>query len=448
MQTSALYPRVVVTSAATYWSVRDVNEARVGEDQFAQLKDSLGDQVEVGATVFNESILSKIKRKALGVAQGLPATLAISAGLSAIAVAAGALTLPAALGVAALGAAGWSTAGLAGSLSSELKNPYPVGITAQHTSDTPIQLSGLGWHSSSGQAFGAMGVHNLKAYPHSLHIAHFNGHGHGAKLVAGLSGQSQKAALDGVVREATRGFDIGYFETCYGSNFELLHAQADGIDYAVSFQDQIPKSNAKHGRLPLARILGQAAATSTPREAAVAMARAAGEVFDSVPAPIAGVPLAQRLDSGNWQLLWENTDSTTVAVDLKTLRDNLSPSLDRVGVELQGLLRETPELADRLAKAREENRVDERNDQVDLGGFLSSVREAISSETASQALNHALEALESSILYKRTGSQIPLSGLSFHSRPRISSPGRFESAGDWHPNLPVEWQKLVSQLET
>ena len=449
MKLSVPQAKMVVTSASTFWNAKDAVENQVALSEFGQLKAQQGDKVEVGAVTYNENFGAKLKRGAAGLMKVLP-TVALGTGaVTATVASAGLLTLPAALGLA--GAVGAVTAGLSLSwLSLQLrdmlqKSDAPTGLGLQHSGFERLDFPRLTKSSSPSEALQEMVLANMRHYPSSLQVLHLNGHGHGDKAVAGLPVKEQKQALHQATLESQRKFDVAFYETCYGANFEFLHGQHDSVNYAVAFQDTIPKSNSQLGRLPISEVLSQAVDAENGREAAVRMAQVSGRHFDSgETVPISSVPFAERPSQANRRELWINTDSTAVAVDVAVLRQELSPALDRLGPKLSTFLQE-PGAPKLLEKARQKNLLEPTGDLVDLGGFLQTVAEGLAPDAPARVLiEDAQKALSKSILHKRTGQDIPLSGLSFHSRPqevRFSGPA---SSAHGDSSLPKGWIDFVA----
>lgn len=438
-------PRLVVTSANTFWKPKEAKESLGAGNEFLELKEQHGDDIEIGSVTFSEGIGAKFKRRAGGLMKVMPKVL-LGAGLVGAASLA-ALTLPSALllagGLTAGLSATWLTAGLQESLR---PSPVPKGISAYHTRTEPLQIENLEPTSAPGDGLRELGQAHMKLYPNSLQVVHLNGHGHGAKAVAGLPGEQAQKAMDEIVAESQKKFDVAFYETCYGSNFEFLHGQANTTDYAVAFEDPIPKSNAKTGRLPIDEILTEALEAEDGAQAAKAMAQRAGEHFDGE-APISSVPLAQRAKKEHVTALWTNTDSTAVAVDLQSLKKNLGSKLDGLGDKLTKEL-ERPGFHETVKAARQENLLEKSGDLVDLGGFLKTLKEgAAGSEELEAALGESLQALDESLLTKRTGKDHPLSGISFHSKPNKMPfmMGNPQSPAHADPELPQGWVKFIEE---
>lgn len=412
----------------------------------AQLKETEGDRVEVGAAIYSEplkhGILRRVKRS-LGPVAGLTAGLAAAAGGLAIAGLASpllAVGLVAALPVALLG-------GLAGSeVRDHSTRPHPVaeGLNIQH-SRLQTEYANLNENSGPDEALRETALTNLKTYPAAFHVVHLNGHGFGAQAVAGMSGHKAAEALHAATAGAQRKFDIAVYESCLNGNFELLNAAADSVNYAVAFEDQVPKSNSQAGRIPLEKMLEEATDSGRAREAAVVMAWSAGEFFErDEAAAIAAVPWDQRSNPVNKEALWKNPDTTVAAFDLKALRDDLNPALGKLGAGLSESLKSDPSMRKTVEQARRKNQVESSGDLIDLGGFLKDLRSATPGESGAD-IDAALKALGKTTLHLRTGKTLPMSGLSFHSKPhqqRLSNPSS-DAYGEG--NLPKGWTDFVER---
>lgn len=409
--------------------------------EFAQLKADLGDKIEVGSVTYNETMGQKVKRRASGWFKKLP-LIALGAGSLGLAVASAGLLSPlAAVGLAGLAAGGASFTLLGSDLSGLIESRDSQGLAVQHTTHTGIELPQLTGDSSPEVGLRAMSVANMERYPGSLHVLHVNGHGHGANVVAGMDGTTARTALSEAVERSGRKFDVGFYETCYGANWEMLHGQASVADYAVAFEDMIPMSNAGGGRLDLSEILSEAVSETDGRAIALKIAGVSAKHFDG-PSPVAEVPFPQRLDRNYLRAMWTNTDSTTVVADLQAIRGELSPALNEVGRHLMRAL-ESGELTEvQVREAHEENRLEKHGDLVDLGGFLHSLKARPLLSDTDESLAKALQAIDDSLLFKRTGEKLPLSGLSFHVKPSRATADNASSA-DADSSLPENWLRFV-----
>ena len=443
MQVRAHQPKLVVTSSNTFWDSKEAVEGQLVQDDFLELKDSKADQVEIGAAIYNEPLAAKLLRKApgaigTGVGAGLVAgAVAFTVGMSLP----GALFLGGALALSRVVGMGLEA------LAERWKfKDIPEGLALPHTSQQGFTLKSDG--SSPSDALQALGAHHLKEYPSSFHVLHMNGHGHGAKAVAGLSGDAaRKAALEAVVAGG-RKFDVAFYETCYGSNFEFLYGQAGAADFAVAFEDQAPKSNSYTKRVPVDEILAVPLELMSPREAAQGMAARAGEHFErEEPPAISKVPLADRLMPEHRDKFFLNTDSTVVAVDLQELQADLAPQLDKVGRLLVSAYRESPEVKNLVHQARRKNKVDEVGDLVDMGGFLTDIRKGLGEREPelAAAIGSAERELGETIIGKRTGKDFPLSGLTFHTRPNAITFRRPASSAYENEGLPKNWVGFVEE---
>jgi hypothetical protein len=450
MHVSAHRPSLVVTSSNTFWKSKEAVESNQALGEFFDLHQQYGNKVEVGAALFQEGFASKLKRRGKSLLKPLAAVAAGAGLLAAAAVTGGLVTIPVALALVG-GTSGAVSAAWMGADLSEVFNKtetgLPQGLSVQH-SGSKIDFSQLQDDSKPSDGLRELTIANMKRYPSSLHVVHMNGHGQGAKAVAGIAGDEAKKALDGAVKATQKKIDVAFYETCLGANFEFLHGQADVAEYAVAFEDLIPKSNTVVGRLPLKEILSQAIDAPDAKTAAVKMAERAGAHFEQdKPAEISGVPLADRYKPAHRAAMWRNTDSTAVAVDLGLLRHELSPSLDVVGRELSQQLKTDKPFQGIVDQARQDNALEGTRDLIDLGGFLSEVKQGTpeSNKALHEAVDKSLEALNHSLLHKRTGDNIPLSGLSFHSKPntiQFSNPG---SKAHADPTLPQGWVEFVDR---
>lgn len=433
-------PKLVVTSASTFWRPEEAVESEVALAEFAELKERLGDRVEIGATTFSETAGQKLQRKARGWLKKLP-YLALGAGSLGLAVAsAGLLTPLAALGVAGAAAGGISATWLGAGLKEALSGGGQ-GLAAFHTGFEQLEFENLPTKAASQDGLREMSIKNMQLYPGATHLVHLNGHGHGAKSFAGLPAKQAHQEMAKAVESTGQKYDVVFYETCYGANWENLNRQAQVADYAVAFEDAIPRSNTSLGRIDLSDVLTPAADAPTPRETAVRLAREAGKHFDKA-APIAAVPFPERLSKQHRAAVVQNTDSTAVAVDLEQVQSKLSPALDRLGALFFDSLQDS-EFRRGVELSRKQNLLEQGQDLVDMGGFLNGLRGYLSEPESLKALETTLEALDSAVLYRRTGEKLPLSGLSFHSRPdrtRFSSPAT--PAHD-DPTLPQGWVKFI-----
>ena len=446
---SAHRPNLVVTSSNTFWNSKEAVECNVALGEFFDLHETYGEKVEIGAALYNEPFTDKLARSAKNMVKPVAAVTAGVGLLAAAAVAGGLLAVPVAVGALGAVTGGFSLSWLASGVSKAFaKNEtgLPTGLSIQHTSSEGLQFSNLQDSSTPAEGLREMTMANMKRYPSALHVVHLNGHGHGAKAVAGLPGKQEKEALMSAVGQAQRKIDVAFYETCLGANFEFLHGQAEVADYAVAFEDLIPKSNTKSGRLPLKEILAKAVEASDSKTAALEMAKRAGQHFDRDKEPsISRIPLAERNDPANRDAIWRNSDSTAVAVDLGTLRSQLSPSLDVAGRALSRELQQDKDFGEVVRQARENNSVEGSHDLVDLGGFLREVQKGAgeSNTTLQRAIDEGLESLDASLLHKRTGKHIPLSGLSFHANPNRVSFSNPVSKAHADSSLPRGWVEFV-----
>ena len=448
MQVSASSPKLVVTSASTFWKPKEAVESQMALAEFGELKYEQGDQVEVGSTTYQETTRQKLSRTGRKILKKLPYIL-LGAGALGITVASAGLLSPLGAAGLALGASGaLSTVGLSPALKEAVTpktTELPEGLAAQHTGFENLKFERLEETSGPGDGLREMTIANMKRFPNALHVVHLNGHGHGAKAVAGLTGNQAQDSLKEAVGATGKKFDVAFYETCYGANWENLHRQAEVANYAVAFEDMIPKSNSKVGRLNLSEVLGPAVGSENSREAALSMARTAGHHFDGSPAPISDVPFIHRNSKKYRTETWTNTDSTAVAVDLVALREKLSPSLDQLGQDLSTALKADSSLAGVVREAREANRLEESGDLVDLGGFLKTLKGSLTDSSAKKSLDKTLQSLESILLHKRTGEDIPLSGLSFHTKPKTLNFANPSTPAHDDPSLPQGWLNFVDQ---
>ena len=443
MQVRSGQPKLVVTSSNTFWDSKEAVEGQLVQDSFLALKNSGAEQVEIGAAIYNEPVGAKLLRKAPG-ALGVGLAAGVAAG--AVAVAAG-MGFRGALAIGgALAATPMVGMGLSALTSRWEAREVPDGLALPHTSQQEFSLETDG--GSPSEALQALGAHHLKEYPSSFQVLHMNGHGHGAKAVAGLSGGEARSASSEAVAAGGRKFDVAFYETCYGSNFEFLYGQADAADFAVAFEDQAPKSNSYTKRVPIDKILAVPLESMAPREAAMSMAAVAGQHFNREETPgISKVPLADRLKPEHRDEFFLNTDSTVVAVDLQELKTDLAPRLDKVGSLLSSAYKESQAVRSLVHQAREENRVDEVGDLIDMGGFLSQVRTGLGEQNSGliAAIGSAEEKLGEAVIEKRTGKDLPLSGLTFHTRPNAITFDRPVTKAFANKDLPHNWVGFVEQ---
>ena len=446
MQISATSPKLVVTSANTFWKSSEAVESGAALDEFGQLKAEFGDKIEVGATTFSETTGQKIRRTTSGWVKKLPYIL-LGAGALGVSVASAGLLAPlAAAGVAGAAAGGLSVAWLGGGLSDAVKSTKNAqGLAAHHTGFETLNFENLPQESGPEAGLREMTIKNMEIYPQARHVVHLNGHGHGAKSFAGLPAREAHQSMVEAVQKTGRKYDVVFYETCYGANWENLHQQAEVADYAVAFEDAIPKSNTRIGRLDLSDILQAGVENKSDREVAVEMARTAGRHFDGKEAPIAAIPFPKRLAPVNKKTMSTNTDSTAVSVDLTSLRQDLSPSLDRLGVILTKELKENAQVKEAARNAQQRNLLESSGDLVDLGGFLRDLREAVQGAEKQEAFDQALRAMDSALLHKRTGEKLPLSGLSFHSKPDKMNFSNPASPAHQDPTLPKGWLSFIDR---
>ncbi len=446
MQLSATSPKLVVTSANTFWKASEAVESGAALGEFGQLKAEFGDRVEVGATTFSETTGQKIRRTTSGWVKKLPYILLGAGALGVSVASAGLLTPLAAAGVAGATAGGLSVAWLGGGLNDAIKNTKNAqGLAAHHTGFDTLNFENLPEESGPEAGLREMTIKNMSLYPEARHVLHLNGHGHGAKSFAGLSGKEAQRSLVEAVQKSGQKYDVVFYESCYGANWENLHQQAEVANYAVAFEDAIPKSNTSIGRLDLSDILQAGIGEKSDREVAVEMARTAGHHFDGKEAPIAETPFPKRLSPINKKAISANTDSTAVAVDLTSLRQDLSPSLDRLGTMLTKELKENDELKEAARDAQQRNLLESSGDLVDMGGFLRDLREAVPGAEKQEAFDQALRAMDLTLLHKRTGEKMPLSGLSFHSKPDKMNFSNPASPAHQDPTLPKAWLRFIDQ---
>jgi hypothetical protein len=395
---------------------------------------------------FSETTVQKIKRTTSGWIKKLPYILLGAGALGVSVASAGVLTPLAAAGVAGAAAGGLSVAWLGGGLSDAVKNTRNAqGLAAHHTGFETLNFDSLPEESGPEAGLRELTIKNMELYPEARHVMHLNGHGHGAKSFAGLPAREAHQSMMQAVRKTGQKYDVVFYETCYGANWENLHQQAEVAGYAVAFEDAIPKSNSKIGRLDLSDILQLGIENKSDREVAVEMARTAGRHFDGKEAPIAAIPFPERLSPINKKSMSTNTDSTAVAVDLRSLRSELSPSLDRLGTLLTKELKENELLEEAVKQARERNLLESSGDLVDMGGFLGDVREAVAGADKQEAFDQVLQAMDSAIIHKRTGEKIPLSGLSFHSKPDKINFSNPASSAHQDPTLPQGWLRFINR---
>ena len=447
MQISANNPRLVVTSASSFWKSSEAVESSVALSEFGQLKADFGDQVEVGATTFSETTDQKVKRTASGWLKKLPYIL-LGAGAVGVSIAsAGLLTPLAAAGVAGAAAGGLSIAWLGTGMNQAVEHSRRgQGLALFHSGFDKLDFKNLPEDSAPEAGLREMTIKNMSLYPQARHVLHLNGHGHGAKSFAGLPAKQAHRSMVEAVQKTGKKYDVVFYETCHGANWENLHQQAEVADYAVAFEDAIPKSNTKIGRLDLSDILQAGISDKSDREVAIQMAETAGRHFDGKAAPIATTPFAERLSGQNKSTMSANTDSTTVAVDLAEIRNGLSPALERLGALLQNELKGDSSLRDATKAAREKNLLETSGDLVDMGGFLRDLRESLPGEERQKAFDETLHALDKALLFKRTGKSLPLSGLSFHSKPDKTNFSNPVSPGHADPTLPQSWTRFVEQV--
>lgn len=450
MQLTASKPKVVVTSASTFWQPKEAVESEMALAEFAELKHELGDKVEIGSTTYRETVGQKLKRTAMGFLKKLP-YLALGAGALGVGLAsAGALSPLAAAGLAVAATGGVTLAAASPVLKGALKQRnvssiLPAGLAAQHSGFEKLSFDKLKVTSGPGDGLREMTLTNMKNYPSAMHVVHLNGHGFGAKAVAGLTGKDARESMKEAVQRSGQKYDVAFIETCYGSNFESLHSQAEVADYAVAFEDAIPKSTARLGRLNLSHVLGQAVDAEDARQAAIRMAEFSGAHFDQAPSPISSVPFPRRQDKEFLRDVSANPDSTTVAVDLRGLRSKLSPALDQVGRDLLSALESDKTFSSKVQEARKENMLERTGDLVDLGGFLSSVRNGLPDGALKANLDKSLDTLDSVLLHKRTGRELPLSGISFHARPQSTDFFNPTTPAHQDVTLPRGWTAFVDR---
>lgn len=328
----------------------------------------------------------------------------------------------------------------------EFYMPATPGLSIWHTKQSDNVSLPIEVDSAPEQGLTAMLAHNMKEYPTAFHVVHLNGHGHGAHYTAGVNSDQMAEGLNKGCEQGERPADVVLVDSCFGGNWENLNGFSENSSYAVAFEDRTTATGSHKGRIPLTDMISEASDETSARGIALDLARVAGEFFDDpYDDDIAKVPLKDRGRSAHKAAIDKGTDSTVVAIDLKVMREKLNPAMDRVGKALKAELASDKSLKKTLQRARKDNQVDGQGDLTDLGGFLSSVAQQSGSESVKKATAGALEALEASILHRRTGEHYPLSGLSFHSRPHsvkraISGDA---SANAHQGDLPQGWTEFV-----
>lgn len=448
MNISASKPKTVVSSSSSFWSSKEAIESNTTQGLFYELKESQEDLVEVGASFFNEAPMARLKRKGKKLIKYLPAMFAGAGALGVGAAALGVVSAPLALGlsVGVAGAAGLSW--LSGQmLTKPPKEDVPNGLSIQHTSEESVAYD-LTEESAPWEGLREVVATNMKLFPTSTHVVHFNGHGHGAKSVGGLPGDKVDQALEEAVAAGGKPIDIGFYETCFGANYEMLSTHADSVKYAVAFEDQIPKSNHKLGRLPLDKLFGLGSLSSQAGDFAHSLAAQSAKHFESTdPVNIGTVPFKERNSRENRTALWENTDSTVAAFDLQELATKLTPSLNETGQQLSKLMERSPHYKNTIRDVKSENELEGTGDLIDMGGFLGGLSERLPVEETpvKASIRHTLEALDDTMMFKRTGEDLPLSGLSFHAKPEALDFSRPVSNPHQNDELPQQWVQFVQK---
>lgn len=418
----------MVTSASTFVHRAEVAEMHATLNSLAALKEAEGDRVEIGASLYKAPVLQSMK--------SLIPTLGIVTGGAAILGTLGALSGAFSPGLAAGLTAALPLAVLGGHFGSEFlkdkqqESSIPSGVSVQHSS-LQIDFDNLTGNSSSEAALRETAIANLRAFPGALHIVHLNGHGHGSTQIAGMAGDKANQALREAAIKGGRRFDVALYESCLNANYEQLLAAAESVDYAVAFEDLVPKSNSKVGRIPLAKMLGEASCSADAQTAAKSMAIEAGELFETEQAvPVSEVPWEKRAEKAFREELWTNPDTTAAAFDLKALQDKLEPALDELGKSLSEASRRDSGIRELANIALQDNALERTGDLVDMGGFLTQVRTGLSERESEirQDVDLALDALKQSTLHLRTGRDLPMSGLSFH-RKKVK--GQREASKGW-----------------
>lgn len=451
MQVSSHSPKLVITSINTFWDSKEAKEADTAREEFSRLKALRGDDVEIGVSTFNEPFGGKLKRigkKLLKPTLGV----AIGAGLlAAAAVTGGLLTVPMAIGAASLAATTVPVTALGAVVKKHAlrsASDVPTGTAIQSTQNKPLELAHEEELDTPAEIAREVIVSQMKRFPGAVHVAHFNGHGHGNKTVGGLPAMNAKEALTEAVKRGGKKFEIALYESCYGANFEFLHGQSKVADYALAMEDEVPKSNTVTGRLPLGGLFDLNYEASDARTAVQMMTQKAGRHFDNgEEIELSNVPHEERHLRKNRDAKWRNMDTTISAIDLEKLENGLAPKLNDLGELLKATRREHDSFGYAVDQARRNNTIDRTGDLVDMGGFLRDLRDdAIESLPELRvALDSTLEQLDEVVVCSRTSQGQPLSGLSFHTKPKTRGLATLGTDAHADPHLPRGWVDFVKE---
>jgi hypothetical protein len=297
---------------------------------------------------------------------------------------------------------------------------------------------------------------NLKGFPHSLHLVHAEGHGHGAGYSAGASGELMPKAIREAAAESGRPVDVVWAETCYGGNLEQLSRYVGGAKNVVAFEDAGPTSFAMTGRVPLSELVQRASQAVDAKTMAAEIAKAAGQHMSKDVQGFEGshkspIPPALRAKIGAEGLMLGGLDSTVAAYDIEALKQQLHPRLEALGQALSSQMARDENLRSILLKAGQDSTIDTQGDLVDMGGFLDRLTTAELDPHSRACVEQTLEALGQVVTERRTSEQFPLSGLSFHTKAinkkslfgeftqKISDPGK-------DSNLPAGWTDFVHKV--
>lgn len=446
MTVSSSYPKAVVTSSLNFWQAHENAEIKAVAEDLTASRQEVGDELVISGAFYQEPQKNKLDRllKTVG---SIAAPLVAAGAILAV----GAASVPA--GILA-GAFALTSAMLAGASKNHLqqtlvdyqqakKADAPEGLDLWRDGGPELALSAQTPQDGLRELLTA----NMRDFPTSLHIVHANGHGVGAKYSAGLAGETFAKSLNEAAQNSGRPADVLLLESCLGANFEQLSRFENSVKYVVGFEDAIPTSAAQSGRIPLREMIAEATDESSARDVALEMAQISGKHFDQPgDDAIAVLPLADRLNREHLDKIKFGTDSTAVAVDMEAFQRKLRPAMDTVGLELSSLLKSQPDFKSQIAAAREAATITESGDLIDLGLFLSHLRQGVVEESsAHKALQGVLSELDHTLIAKRTGEKFPLSGLSIHTSSRAGRSSAISQPGSlpYGEHLPSGWRKFA-----
>ena len=456
---SPLAPRLAVTSAAVASRKDDLSTLDAARDQNARAAELLKDKVEIGLVTKNDAAPSRLSlfknlgktllpiAAGVGILAALPASLPLLSALTAGASATGSFWV----GLELAPELKKDSARLLGKQVDEAHPALSVAHTSEKMEGVKLDLKPT---DTATKATREMIRANMKVFPTSRHVLHVAGHGFGDRYSGGQSSSDLAETASEVKRVTGKNLPTLFVESCYSGNLELASRMAGSVDTMVAFEDMSPSSNHPMGKVPLDQVLFAAASESESNAIASAIAKRSGE---HISIGIPGVPDSQtspfgpadRLNLVSAGVLLNGLDSTVVAYDLQKLKSDLHPALGSLGENLSRLAEEKPGFRDVLKASRQAAEIDNKNDLLDLGTFVSKLQESQSLDPVSQEMAEKTQkALSETILEKRTSASFPLSGMSFHTKSaktdslfgefsrKMSKPGEGSA-------MPEGWQNFV-----